>query len=224
MFTHSLSLSLTHPQEKTTLPQPPLSLSLISHPLICGHKVFIQTPLSVCLLLTIETCMTPRPSFKQTKRPGLEKREGRELETVEWLPPLVRLRLAFHPLSQWQRQHWSSVCVRLRLTTYGQSSTLCQHCSHSIVAVKSSGIVTAVNCHCALGVLYKLLSHHMACMAFGISTPFFIFSFVYCFSFSLPPSLPLSPSLSLSLSLPPSLSFSFGSQLQVFKFFVPFTL
>ena len=36
-------------------------------------------------------------------------------------------------------------------------------------------------------------------MAFGISTPFFIFFFVYCFSFSLP-----SLTFSLSLSLPPS--------------------
>ena len=209
MFT--LSLSHTHPQEKTTLSPAP-SLSYFSPANLWTQGFHTNT--SFCLSPTNHQDMHDSKTIFQTNKEARprEESEGRELKTVGWLPPLVRLRLAVS--SSLPVAVAVSVCVRLRLTTYGQSGTLCQHCQHSIVGVHSSAIVTAVNCHCALGVLYcsEVITWH------GLWHFHPLFHLFLCVLF-----LFLSPlSHFLSLSLSPSLSF--GSQLQVFKFCVSFSL
>ena len=123
MFT--LSLSHTHPQEKTTLSPAP-SLSYFSPANLWTQGFHTNT--SFCLSPTNHQDMHDSKTIFQTNKEARprEESEGRELKTVGWLPPLVRLRLAVS--SSLPVAVAVSVCVRLRLTTYGQSGTLCQHC------------------------------------------------------------------------------------------------
>lgn len=87
VVTRSLTLSLTPPRKDHPLSLP---LPLFQFSLANLWTQGLHTNTSFCLSPTNHQDMTPRPSFKQ--------RGERGRETVDWLPPLVRLHLACLPL------------------------------------------------------------------------------------------------------------------------------